>query len=267
MRWNQGRRSDNLEDRRASGRRDAARGRHRSRRHRAHRRLGTAHRAESPSILSQILGSGGGGTEIVQGPPPTRKTSPRRSPRSSSSRLCSTARRRPGIAACRRAGSSTSTPSWSSFATRSSRPADWASRRWGRSTVPPTRRSTSTSASTTSCKQRFGAPGDFAQAYVIAHEIGHHVQNLLGTERAGARGAAAARPGEQNALSVALELQADCFAGDLGLRRAAAARYLDAGDVRKRSTPRRRSATTGSSAAPAAGCRRNPSPTVRRNSA
>lgn len=61
--------------------------------------------------------------------------------------------------------------------------------------------------------QRFGAPGEFAQAYVIAHEVGHHVQNLLGTmqkfdvqrERGG--------PAQANALSVRLELQADCYAG------------------------------------------------------
>ncbi|WP_437764155.1 neutral zinc metallopeptidase [Sorangium sp. So ce281] len=61
-------------------------------------------------------------------------------------------------------------------------------------------------------KARFGAPGDFAQAYVLAHEIGHHVQNVLGTERR-LRQLQAARPGEKNALSVKMELQADCFAG------------------------------------------------------
>jgi hypothetical protein len=63
-------------------------------------------------------------------------------------------------------------------------------------------------------RQRFQAPGDFAQAYVIAHEVGHHVQNLLGImnkvqslqSRAGSRN-------EANALSVRLELQADCLAG------------------------------------------------------
>ena len=60
--------------------------------------------------------------------------------------------------------------------------------------------------------QRFGAPGDFAQAYVITHELGHHVQNLLGyTERV----ARDRRPGADSA-SVALELQADCFAGVWG---------------------------------------------------
>ena len=61
-------------------------------------------------------------------------------------------------------------------------------------------------------KQRFGAPGEFAQAYVIAHEIGHHVQKILGTE-AKVRRLQQSEPGEKNPLSVRLELQADCFAG------------------------------------------------------
>ena len=61
-------------------------------------------------------------------------------------------------------------------------------------------------------KQRFGAPGDFAEAYVIAHELGHHVQHLLGLDESVQRGAAAG----PNSASVALELQADCFAGMWG---------------------------------------------------
>lgn len=61
-------------------------------------------------------------------------------------------------------------------------------------------------------KDRFGAPGDFAQAYVLTHEIGHHVQNLLGVFQQVQR-ATEGRPGSANALSVRLELQADCYPG------------------------------------------------------
>jgi len=77
--------------------------------------------------------------------------------------------------------------------------------------------------------QRFGAPGDFAQAYVVAHEVGHHVQTLVGlTERVDA---ARQRGGRQaNALSVRVELQADCYAGVWG-RYAAQRNLLDPGDA------------------------------------
>ncbi|MET0343290.1 MAG: neutral zinc metallopeptidase [Polyangiales bacterium] len=61
-------------------------------------------------------------------------------------------------------------------------------------------------------KQRFGAPGDFAQAYVIAHEVGHHVQHLLGYDRKVSQASRGAQTGK-DALSVRLELQADCLAG------------------------------------------------------
>lgn len=61
--------------------------------------------------------------------------------------------------------------------------------------------------------QRFGARGDFAQAYVIAHEVGHHVQNLLGTSAQVTGQQQSAGEAEGNALSVRLELQADCYAG------------------------------------------------------
>ena len=63
--------------------------------------------------------------------------------------------------------------------------------------------------------RRFGAPGDFAQAYVIAHEVGHHVQNLLGIERQ-VRALQQRSPRQANQLSVLMELQADCFAGVWG---------------------------------------------------
>jgi predicted metalloprotease len=61
-------------------------------------------------------------------------------------------------------------------------------------------------------QQRFGAPGDFAQAYVVAHELGHHVQTITGIEEQ-VRQRQASDPSAQNALSVRMELQADCFAG------------------------------------------------------
>ena len=64
-------------------------------------------------------------------------------------------------------------------------------------------------------KTKFAAAGDFAQAYVIAHELGHHVQHILGTD-AQVRQAMQRDPSSQNALSVKLELQADCFAGVWG---------------------------------------------------
>jgi predicted metalloprotease len=77
--------------------------------------------------------------------------------------------------------------------------------------------------------ERFGAPGDFAQAYVLAHEIGHHLQNLLGIERQ-MREAQQRSPDEANQLSVRLELQADCFAGVWG-HEAARQGLLSEGDI------------------------------------
>ena len=62
-------------------------------------------------------------------------------------------------------------------------------------------------------QERFRAPGDFAQAYVIAHEVGHHVQNLLGIMEKTSRLRQRMSEGEYNAVSVRVELQADCFAG------------------------------------------------------
>lgn len=81
-------------------------------------------------------------------------------------------------------------------------------------------------------RTRFHAPGEFAEAYVIAHEVGHHVQNLLGIsnkvhaaqQRAGSKSAA-------NALSVRLELQADCFAGVWGYRADHIGHRLEPGEV------------------------------------
>ncbi len=82
-------------------------------------------------------------------------------------------------------------------------------------------------------QQRFGVSGDFAQAYVIAHEVGHHVQNLMGTMQTVDRRRRRASAAESNALSVRLELQADCFAGVWAFHANQARSILEAGDVDK----------------------------------
>jgi predicted metalloprotease len=78
-------------------------------------------------------------------------------------------------------------------------------------------------------RQRFGAPGDFAQAYVLAHEVGHHVQKILGIEEKYLQ-ARRANPRVANQLSVRLELQADCFAGVWG-HSTQQRNILESGDV------------------------------------
>jgi predicted metalloprotease len=78
---------------------------------------------------------------------------------------------------------------------------------------------------------RFGAPGDFAQAYVIAHEVGHHVQNLLGITRQTHALRARLSPAEANELSVRVELQADCFAGVWANLAQRARNILDEADI------------------------------------
>ncbi len=81
-------------------------------------------------------------------------------------------------------------------------------------------------------KDRFKAPGDFAQAYVIAHEVGHHIQNLMGTSDKVQQARQSARNEAQaNEYSVRLELQADCYAGVWAHHADGANRILEAGDV------------------------------------
>jgi uncharacterized protein len=79
--------------------------------------------------------------------------------------------------------------------------------------------------------QQMNAGGDFAQAYVIAHEVGHHVQNLLGIEQKVAQMRARGSQAQANALSVRLELQADCFAGVWAAQANAKQPFLEKGDV------------------------------------
>ncbi len=78
-------------------------------------------------------------------------------------------------------------------------------------------------------QRRFGAPGQFAQAYVLAHELGHHVQYLLGIERK-VRALQNQNPGAGNSLSVRTELQADCFAG-IWAKSTQQRNLLESGDV------------------------------------
>lgn len=80
-------------------------------------------------------------------------------------------------------------------------------------------------------ERRLGAPGDFAQAYVIAHEVGHHVQNELGILQRVDQARRGMGPAEGNALQVRVELQADCFAGVWAHRAQAAKNILERGDI------------------------------------
>jgi predicted metalloprotease len=80
-------------------------------------------------------------------------------------------------------------------------------------------------------RSRFGAPGDFAQAYVIAHEVGHHVQALLGISDRLATARRRADRATANALSVRQELQADCFAGMWAHHANRTRRILERGDL------------------------------------
>jgi uncharacterized protein len=80
-------------------------------------------------------------------------------------------------------------------------------------------------------RQRFGAPGDFAQAYVIAHEVGHHVQNQLGIAEQVQNARQQVDESQANALSVMMELQADCLAGVWANHTEQAQQILEQGDI------------------------------------
>jgi predicted metalloprotease len=80
-------------------------------------------------------------------------------------------------------------------------------------------------------KNKLGAPGDFAQAYVVAHEVGHHVQDLLGIAEQVTQQRAQVSETESNALSVRMELQADCLAGIWAAEADATKKILESGDI------------------------------------
>jgi predicted metalloprotease len=79
--------------------------------------------------------------------------------------------------------------------------------------------------------RRFKAPGDFAQAYVIAHEVGHHIQNVTGVERKVRKAQRGQDEAAQNALSVKMELQADCYAGVWANHAQSSRPFLQEGDI------------------------------------
>jgi uncharacterized protein len=79
--------------------------------------------------------------------------------------------------------------------------------------------------------QRLGAPGEFARAYVIAHEVGHHVQNLLGVSQKAEQLRARSSEAQANAISVRVELQADCYAGIWAHYSQQSKQWLDPGDI------------------------------------
>jgi predicted metalloprotease len=225
MRWTPGRRSDNLEDRRsATGvRRGAGIG------------LGTIAiiavfgllTGQNPLVLlTQVLGGGGG---QVAGPPPSQEELAREEPMVQfvsavlDSAQATWHRRLPG------GGATYSDARLVLFRDAVESACGMGQAAMGPFYCPGDHRVYIDLGFYDELKQRFGAPGDFAQAYVIAHEIGHHVQNLLGIERQ-VREAQQRNPSQQNALSVAMELQADCLAG-IWAHDAQRGGYLEVGDT------------------------------------
>lgn len=79
--------------------------------------------------------------------------------------------------------------------------------------------------------RRFGAPGDFARAYVVAHEVGHHIQNLTGVAEKVQRAMARGNRSGANSLAVRMELQADCYAGVWARRADQGRKLLEPGDI------------------------------------
>ncbi len=228
MRWNRGRRSDNLEDRRAESGGRMRRG----------AGLGLGGIAiiavfglllgQNPlTILSQILGAGGSG--VVTGPPPSEAELAREEPQVQfvsavlDSAQATWHRRLPA------GGASYTDAKLVLFRDAIESACGLGQSAMGPFYCPGDQKVYIDLGFYDDLQRRFGAPGDFAQAYVIAHEIGHHVQNLLGIERQ-VREAQQRNPGQQNALSVAMELQADCLAG-IWAHDAERGGYLEAGDT------------------------------------
>ena len=161
----------------------------------------------------------------------TRHARRRKSQRSNSSRLCWTTCKKPGQPCClRQSTKPIGGQNWCCFGMRLVLLAAWPGTRSGRSDCPEDEQVYLDLSFFDELQRRFGAPGEFAQAYVIAHEIGHHVQKILGIEPKVQR-LRQTNPGASNQLSVLLELQADCLAG-IWAHSTKERKIIDASDVR-----------------------------------
>ncbi len=134
---------------------------------------------------------GGAAARRAPGRPATPPRPAPASPPSASPARCWPAPRTPGRSSSRPRASATSRPAWPSTAAAAIRAAERPSRRWGPSTARPTRSIYLDTGFFDELQTKFGAAGDFAQAYVIAHEVGHHIQNLTGVLERGLGPAAA----------------------------------------------------------------------------
>ncbi len=220
MRWQSGRRSSNIEDRR--GRKAAAGG-----------GIGLVVVAVvvmllggDPRALLQVLGDGGGGVGAASGPPPAAQAE---AADFTASVLGSTEDVWGEI--FRASGSTYRQPKLILFSGRTSAGAcGMGTAAMGPFYCPPAQE-VYLDLTFFDDLAGMGGAGDFAAAYVIGHEIGHHVQNLLGTSDEVRRLQAGRSQADANALSVRLELQADCYAGVWAFHANRTARMLEPGDV------------------------------------
>lgn len=223
MRWREGRRSDNVEDRRGMGGKGLAVG-----------GIGSVILVVLGLLFgfdpSTLFNGGGGGTSTAPGTSSSRPVNAEEEELKdfSSSVLANTEDVWQGI--FRQSGQQYRPPKLVIFSGRVQSPCGTSTAAVGPFYCPGDQKVYIDLSFYRELKSRFRAPGDFAQAYVIAHEVGHHIQNLTGTmdkvnsmqSRAGKR--------EANDLSVRLELQADCFAG-VWANAAQKKGELEAGDV------------------------------------
>jgi hypothetical protein len=220
----------------------------------------------NPMTVLQLMGGGSGPRRRWRCPAPAGRPHGPRIRRPASCRSCWPAPRTCSDRCSARPAPSTARPS--SCCSRAARRAlaAPATRLPDRSTVPATSGLYIDLSFFRVMRERMGAPGDFAQAYVVAHEVGHHVQNLLGTMREVHSMRGRLSQAQNNALSVRLELQADCLAGVWAARSQQARGWLETGDLDEALRAAAAVATTRCSVAARARWSPRPSPTAPRRS-